>query len=65
MKVTLTKPPTTNHIYAIRSFRGHAIMYITKEGKDWFLEAEKAIKKVWKKKNPIETECEVWVNVYT
>jgi len=63
-KVTLPKPPTTNHIYAYTSFGGRARSYITKEGKLFFEEAEKIIKKTWKKK-PIEAPCEIWIQVYT
>lgn len=64
MKVTLPKPPTTNHIYGFTSKGGFARSYVTKEGKLFFEEAEKIIKKVWKKK-PIEAPCEVWIQVYT
>jgi Holliday junction resolvase RusA-like endonuclease len=65
MQITLKKPPTTNHIYGLTAIGGHARMYITKEGKAWFEEAAYDIKKQYKKRHPIEVECEVWVNVYT
>ena len=64
MKLILPKPPTTNHIYGYTSKGGFARSYITKEGKDFFDEAEKQIKKQWKKK-PIDVECEVWLTVFT
>jgi Holliday junction resolvase RusA-like endonuclease len=40
-------------------------MYITALGKAWFVEAEKIIKKTYKRKKPIEVPCEIYVNVYT
>ena len=55
MKIIISKlPPTTNHIYAFRSIRGHAASYITKEGKEWFEFAGLELKKQWRKKTPID-----------
>jgi Holliday junction resolvase RusA-like endonuclease len=65
MKFIFTKPPTTNHIYGITARGGFAKMYISKEGKDWFLETEQAIKKQRTRKTPIDSECEIWITVYT
>lgn len=45
MKLTLPKPPTTNHIYGITARGGFAQMYLTKEGKDWYKESELMIHK--------------------
>lgn len=64
MKLTLPKPPTTNHIYGYTSKGGFARSYITKDGKTFFAEAEKTIRQQNKKK-PITEECEIWINVYT
>lgn len=65
MKFTLTKPPTTNHIYGITARGGFAQMYITKEGKDWFLETQQEIRKQRTRVSPITSECEIWITVYT
>lgn len=65
MKLTLPKPPTTNSYYALTSRGPFARMYISKEGKAWGVEATEAIRKQYKKKSPIDQECEVWINVYT
>ena len=64
MKLILPKPPTTNHIYGYTSRKGFASSYITKEGKQFFIDAQIAIKK--QNNLPIITvPCEVWVNVFT
>lgn len=65
MKFVFPKPPTTNHIYGLTSRGKFARMYITKEGKDWFSEAEKIIKKTYRRKSPITTESEVFITVHT
>lgn len=65
MKFTLTKPPTTNHIYGITARGGFAKMYITKEGKEWFALNEGLIMKQKTRKTPITSECEIWITVYT
>lgn len=65
MKLILPKPPTTNHIYGFTSRGGFARSYITADGKKFFEDAAEAIKKQWKKKTPIDKECEVWIQVYT
>lgn len=65
MQVTLPKPPSINHIYAFTSRGGFARSYITKEGKTWFEEAGKILKKKYRRKTPIDTEVEVWVTLYT
>jgi Holliday junction resolvase RusA-like endonuclease len=65
MQFTLTKPPTTNHIYGITARGGFAQMYITKEGKEWIAENTLLIKSQWKKKTPITQDCEIWIIVYT
>lgn len=64
MKLILPLPPTTNHIYGLTSKRGFARSYITAKGKKFFEDADIAIKKQNKKKKPIETECEVWIQIY-
>lgn len=65
MKIIISKlPPTTNHIYAYRTLRGHAMSYITKEGKEWFEMAALELKKQWKKKTPIDKQCEIWIELY-
>lgn len=61
MTITLPLPPTTNHIYGISAIRGHAMMYITKDGKEWFKTAGEQLKKQWKKKTPIITPAEIWI----
>lgn len=65
MKLTLPKPPTTNTYYAVTNRGPFARMYISKEGKDWGKAATEAIKKQYKKKSPIDSECEIWLTVYT
>ncbi len=65
MKIILPKPPSINHIYGFTSQGKYARSYITKEGKAWFEEAAWKIKTQWKKKTPIETPCEIWVQLYT
>ena len=40
-------------------------MYITAEGKAWFAEAERIIRKAYRRKSPIEKECEVFITVHT
>jgi Holliday junction resolvase RusA-like endonuclease len=65
MKLTLPKPPTTNHIYGITSRGGFARMYITKEGKAWFAQAKQIIKETIKTRKPITVPCEVSITVYT
>lgn len=65
IQLILPKPPSINHIYGYTSRRGFAQSYITKEGKDWFKEAEDLVHKQHKKKTPIETEIEVWIRLYT
>ena len=65
MKIVISKlPPSTNHLYAVRAVRGHAMMYVTKEGKEWFEFAGKELKKQWRKKTPIGTPCEIWIELY-
>ena len=65
MKLTLPKPPTTNHIYGITARGGFAQMYLTKEGKDWYKESELMIHKQVKKPTTITKECEIWITIYT
>jgi Holliday junction resolvase RusA-like endonuclease len=65
MKMTFSKPPTINHLYAYTCQRGFASSYITKEGKAWFEETAWKIKSQWKKKTPIETPCEIWIELYS
>jgi Holliday junction resolvase RusA-like endonuclease len=64
MKLILPLPPTTNHIYGLTSQRGFARSYITAKGKQFFVDADEAIKKQSKRKTPIDTECEVWMQIY-
>lgn len=64
-KVTLPKPPSINHIYGYTSRGGFARSYITKEGTEWFSAAQIALKKQWKKRTPITTDCEIWIELYT
>lgn len=65
IRITIPKPPTTNHIYGFTSRGGFARSYVTKEGTAFFEEAALAIRKQYRKKSPIEVECEVWIKVYT
>lgn len=65
MKATLPKPPSINHIYGYSARGGYARSYITKEGKDWFENAGKLLKKQWKKRKMMEEQCEVWVELHT
>lgn len=65
MKIVISKlPPSTNQIYAVRSMKGHGMMYLTQEGKDWFEFAGWELKKQYRKKTPIETPCEIWIELY-
>ncbi len=65
MKVTLPKPPSINHIYGYTSRGGFARSYITKEGKLWFEKVAPILTKHFRRKNPIDTEVEVWIVLYT
>lgn len=65
MKFVLPKPPSINHIYGFTSRGGFARSYITKDGKKWFDEVTEIYKKQYKRKNPIGTEIEVWIELYT
>lgn len=38
---------------------------MTKEGIEWFKEAGKRLKKYARPSNPIETQVEVWIQLYT
>lgn len=61
--ITLPKPPSTNHIYAYTNRGGFARSYITKRGKDWFLEAELLLKSQWKN-DIIKDNLGVHINLY-
>lgn len=64
MRFSLPKPPTTNSYYRITSRGKFASMYISKEGKDWQLEATAALRRQYRGK-PIVDPCEIWINVFT
>lgn len=64
MKLVFSLPPTTNHIYGITAMGGHARMYVTKDGKDWFEKAGYEILKQHRKRTPIETKCEIWIQIH-
>lgn len=40
------------------------MMYITKDGKNWFKEAGEQLKKQWRKKTPIDTQAEIWITLH-
>jgi len=48
MKITLPKPPSTNHIYKFTSQGGFARSYISKEGNLWFSNAGLILKSHYK-----------------
>lgn len=65
MKITLSKPPSINHVYGYTSRGGFARSYITKEGKVWFEESAYKLKSQYKKRTPITTPCEIWIELHT
>lgn len=65
MKLTVSKPPSTNHIYGITSRGGYAKMYLTAEGKAWFEESILLVKTQAKKQKMIKNELEVNIDFYT
>jgi len=64
IQILLPIPPTTNSIYKFTSRGGFARSYISDEGRVFFEAAGYAIKKQYRKKTPIEVECEVWIDIY-
>jgi Holliday junction resolvase RusA-like endonuclease len=60
MKITLPKPPPTNHLYAISCRSGRALMYKTQRGKDWIEECLWLIKSQWRKKT---ITCDVGIYI--
>ena len=65
MKFIFPKPPTTNNIYKITSRGKFARIYIGPEGAEWFKRATEVIRKAYRRKKPIETECEIFINIFT
>ena len=65
MEATLPKPPSVNHIYGYTSKGGYARSYITKEGRAWFQEAGILLKKQIRKRKPIESHVEVFIELHT
>ncbi len=65
LKATLPKPPSLNHIYATRVFKGHSMTYITKAGQDWFQEAGWLLKSQMKIREPLAVPLRVSIHLYT
>lgn len=63
--ITLPKPPSVNQLYKVACQGGYARFYMAAEGKAWFEEAGYKLKQQWKRKNPIDVPCELWVTLYT
>lgn len=65
MKLTLPKPPSVNQIYGLSNRGAFARSYITKAGVDWFATAGELLKKQIRNRKPIETEVEIWIDLFT
>src|SRR5258706_2600781 len=63
MRITLSKPPSVNHLYGLTARGGVARSYITKEGIAWFEESAGILAKDFKRK-AITDPVEIWVELY-
>jgi len=65
MIATLPKPPSVNHMYGYRCFRGIVMVYITKKGREWFTNAGILLREQWHLKEPINVPIAITINLYT
>lgn len=60
MKITLTKPPSINHLYGRNGHR----TYIKPEGAAWFEEAGYQLNSQSKRRTPLKGELSVYITIY-